>query len=349
MRLDTRVVARERVLICASALLVSIVVGIASAAGVRVPDDGKIAFDASFVLYVMNADGSGLGRLTPDSWTVGEPVWSPNGTKLAFIRGAVDPDEGVNPVAELYVVAADGSGLRRLTRDRFQDFSPTWSADSRTIAFVSHRGGGNPLMTVSANGGRIKRLATGGYYDEPDWSPDGRQLAVSLHAGADQTDIYVVNSDGSGLTQLTEADEEADTSPTWSPNGRRIAFVRTPSLSDNSLPMDDIYVMNADGRRQVRLTRIDANYPAWSPNGRWIAFLSYGRKGYSMYRMNADGGGLRGLAGGDVGEPSWSPDGTKIAFERVGDIYVMDADGTRKRRIFRSSSGAYDPAWQPTP
>ena len=132
------------------------------------------------------------------------------------------------------------------------------------------------------------------------------QIAFESDQNGD-AEIYVMNADGSGLTNLTNS-PGYDGYPRWSPDGRRIAFV------SNRHGGADIFVMNADGSGLTNLTNTPSSpeyYPAWSPDGRQIAFV---RKG--LYVMNADGSGRSRLAyeHRNVGPPVWSPDGYSIWF-----------------------------------
>ena len=143
-------------------------------------------------------------------------------------------------------------------------------------------------------------------------------------------EIYVMNADGSGQTNLTN-NAGGDDPSAWSPDGTKIAFMT--DRDGNS----EIYVMNADGSGQTNLTNNAATdvFPSWSPDGTKIAFSTNRDGDYEIYVMNADGSGLVNLTkdpGADYNS-SWSPDGTKIAFTTTRDgnyeIYVMNADGTR--------------------
>ena len=165
-------------------------------------------------------------------------------------------------------------------------------------------------------------------------------------------DIYAVNADGTGVTNLTNTGSgDGDNFPAWSPDGTRIAFARIPAGSNL-----EIYTMNADGTNQTRLTNNSStydNHPAWSPDGQKIVFTSnrdLGGSGYDIYTMNSDGTGVTRLTTDGAGNvtPAWSPDGTKIAFQRGTSVsgyqvYVMNANGTGAAPL---ASGEI-PDWSP--
>ena len=149
------------------------------------------------------------------------------------------------------------------------------------------------------------------------------------------TDIYILNMDSGNLDRLT-TDPAREFAPTWSPDGRFLAY--TYDVDGNS----EIYVINTQTKEHRQLTHnlVDDYFPAWSPNGEWIAFVSGGhRQDVDIYRMDIDGTNLRRLTDfGKNGRPTWSPDSQWIAFvshgrgERKG-IYVMDTNGKRLRRL----------------
>jgi Tol biopolymer transport system component len=178
------------------------------------------------------------------------------------------------------------------------------------------------------------------------------RIAFVSNRDANDLEIYAVNSDGTGLTNLTK-NKGADDSPAWSPDGSKLAF---RSYRDGN---SEIYVMNADGTGQARLTTdpADDEQPVWSPNGSRIAFVSRRTGGSEVWVMNADGSGQTRLSwwpSGGPTDPTWSPDGAKIAFESWSDIYVADAVAAGQpvpvaTNLTNSASpiSEIEPAWSP--
>jgi Tol biopolymer transport system component len=275
-------------------------------------------------IYVMNEDGSERRRLTRSPQNDGDPVWSPDGRRLAFVRiqggQCRSPRCPLKGRAHIYVVNVDGSGLRRLahaitfaplpgTPSAGLAASPEWSPDGSKIAFVDNRDGTADISVVSADGSGLRHLTrTPGTdrrpswsQDGPAWSPDGRQIAVRSDRDRKEGEIYLIDADGSGVRRLTR-NWKADGGPVWSPDGRKILFLRSAgpgrwSYSTNG----DVWVMNADGSGQRNLTRSQAHpfatdrSPVWSPDGRKIVFVSNRDRNGEIYVMNADGTGKRNL------------------------------------------------------
>jgi uncharacterized repeat protein (TIGR01451 family) len=177
-------------------------------------------------------------------------------------------------------------------------------------------------------------------------APTGDQIAFASNRNGSY-DIFIMNADGSGLTQLTTDPASDETQPAWSPDGVRIAFVRDA----------DIWVMNADGSNPIGLHTIDlgsefdfSSSPAWSPDGGQIA---YERDG-AIWVMNADGSGQHPLiTNGTNADPAWSPDGTQIGFSRAveggSDLWRYAVGGGSEVNLTNDTGAASDtePAWTP--
>ncbi len=247
------------------------------------PDGSEIAFSGGTKrntedgdIYVMNADGTDLRQLTSGSRVDLSPAWSPDGTRIAFSDlsgGLFVVDVATLEVTSLttYVFTPKAQG---------PDDEPTWSPDGTRIAFSRNDEEGIPsIFVMEADGSNVVRLTDPdpGLDLAPDWSPDGTQVAFARAWNQnDPTDIYVVDVDGTSLRKLTTNPATADAAPAWSPDGRRIAFTSNRDIPPGdrfNLDAMDLYVMNADGTNQTRIT-VDARVgystahygaPDWRP------------------------------------------------------------------------------------
>ena len=222
---------------------------------------------------------------------------------------------------------------------------------------------------MDANGHRATRLTAKAPARSPAWSPDGTRIAfvsTSDAAADDDTEISVMEADGTGVTRLTH-DDAPDAAPAWSPDGTRLAFAHGPA---GPLGATQIVVTDAEGGNRTQVTHpqrsIADGEPAWSPDGRLIAFSSVtitadGKLESTLMTVAPDGSGERVLAR-DAAEPAWSPDGRRIAYasraERNlracfgkctpgGEIYVVLADGSEPVRLTTSAATDRSPAWAP--
>ncbi len=287
----------------------------------------------------------------------GEPAApsTPATGKIAFVRDG--------PFGAIYVMNADGSGQTLVRHDGGAGVAdPSWSADGSRIAFER----GAKIYVMSADGSHHTRLSDDhpvALDDSPAWSPDGARMAFASsqrtfyeEEGRKDSDIYVMNTDGSNITRLT-SDPGMDLSPEWSPDGTRIAFV------SNREQRWDLYIMNADGSKQTLLVEMVSpdSAPAWSPDGTRIAFV--GLVG-GIQLINVDGSAQTSLTTMGDFDPTWSPDGTHIAFASHRDsdigffgpegdvnveVYVMNADGSGQTRLTDNPGIDTNPAWSPGP
>jgi Tol biopolymer transport system component len=308
-------------------------------------------------LHLINGDGSGRRLLAQHGFS---PAWSPDGCGIAFIRW---PRSGSN---ELYVVNADGTDLRPLTRTpRIDETLPVWAPDGSRIA-VTLAGEEDGTLTshidvLNSDGSGRRRLVPFQASD-PSWSPNGRRIAFSRWFTVSTYDLYIVDADGRNLRRLTRRSGTSLGANflAWSPDGRRIAFV---GGGPNSFVWD-VYVIDADGTRLRRVTTSPrhegsrGDYPlVWSPDGQRIAFVRRSdARGTDLYVVRADGSRLRRLTrSGDVDEPAWSRDGLQIAFTRrspagdydQADLYVVNVDGSGVRRMTKTPDLEAEPVWSP--
>ncbi len=247
----------------------------------------------------MNPDGSGQTNLTKDPAEDTDPVWSPDGTRIAFVKES----EGHR---NIYVMNADGTGQTNLTPGPVttgqanEGTNPTWSPDGSRIAYTNANG---DIWVMNADGSGktnlTRTLATVAIETQPAWSPDGSRIAYVRDA-----DIWVMNADGTNQRPLTATtgalqDEKA---PDWSPDGSQIVYGKGSA----------VWVMNADGTNQHQILA-NSVLPAWSPDGTKITFSSssFGApNGPDIFVANPDGTGVTRLPTAvpptDT-DPNWQP------------------------------------------
>ena len=277
---------------------------------------GKIVFHSGRAgnvrIFSMNADGTEQTQLTRTPTYDFDPVWSPNGKQIVYMRF---PESCCgNPV--IMVMNADGTGITQLTDGSSSDWIPLWSPNGKQIAFRSDRVGGvDDVYVMNADGSNLTRLTTNAYVQNvAAWSPNGKQIAfVSyrdyiLKGDAGDLDLFVMNADGTGITPLTDnnVDDGGDHAG-WSPNGKQFVFASRRDGGDR-----DIFVMNANGTSVRQLTGVggdvaDDNNPVWSPNGKRIAFNSTRDGNEEVYTMSIDGSDQRRLTRNPSNDavPSW--------------------------------------------
>src|SRR5439155_7813530 len=251
---------------------------------------GRIAFDNFQDVWSINADGTGLRRLTRARWPEFQPSWSPDGRFIAYRS---EP----NGSPELWIMNADGSGQHRLTRD---GGFPAWSPDGSMIAYATGGGtsGKSSIAVMNADGSGQRRLLHTDYGEYPSWSPDGKRIALNSNLSGGPL-MYIVDVDGSRVVDLSGVGDGGQVA--WSPDGRSILFASHRDHPDNSR---DIYVMRPDGSSVCRLTHQGAETPAWSPDGEHIVFSAGG-----LFVMNPDGTGVTPFPTGQGGEstfPDWT-------------------------------------------
>ena len=241
---------------------------------------GKIVFASNrhgnYEIYVLNANGSDLKRLTEETADDRHPVWSPDGSKIGF-------ESQRDGNWELYVMDSDGSNVVRLISNLRDDQYPAWSPDGTEIAFESNRDGHREIYSMFPNGRRQMNVSRSPEDEiRPDWSPDGAKLAFNRPNGIGH-DIYTMDVGNWGMaTQLT-SDIDAQ-GPKWSPNGVTLAFTSDARGSPR------ISTIGSDGTGPLSLTQ-DQNAwsPAWSPDGSHLVYTSDKDGSEDLFVMSANG------------------------------------------------------------
>jgi TolB protein len=218
--------------------------------------------DNDYELAVMNADGSGFEPLTSNNQDDLNPAWSPNGATIAYSRQTIDYVHGEPAVTStvLRLVGGDGSNERPLTENGpWQDLTPTWSLDGRSIAFVRMSHGDGTLMVIGVDGSDLRSVATPASVSSNGiaWSPDGEWIAFTF---GNTSDLELIRPDGTGYHEVVAS--QIPSSLAWAPDGSRIAFTC----------MDGLFTQRPDGSLPVRVTGNVLAGTTWSPDSQRLAF-----------------------------------------------------------------------------
>jgi Tol biopolymer transport system component len=296
-------------------------------------------------LYIAPADGT-TTRMLPRAR---DPVWSPDGSRLAFVRN-------IDERSVLFMAGPGGGQARRITSLHEDATAPLWSPDGRWLAFQRSSNGSSQIYVVDGAGTSLRRVTR-----EPPssrvppfaWSADSRRLLYPATVETADSELWTMNPDGSALRRLT-SNARPDYEPAWSSDGMWLAFVHDhqPDAYSNYF---SIYAIrsNGEGSRPVTPGKVWDGTPMWSPDRRRIAFLrDTGTVDDSdlqdLFVVEADGSRLRRLTlGGYVSPPfAWSPNGRQIALEDGGALFVVKPDGGSPRRLTRGAE-IDGPAWSP--
>lgn len=209
---------------------------------------------------------------------------------------------------EVFVMMPDGSGKTNLTNHGANDFDPVWSPDGTAIAFLSDRGSeqgeGRYVFVMKADGSGVMQLSTMSNSAYPDWSPEGSHIAFSHN-----DDIYMIKTDGSAETNLTNSPEK-DGQPKFSPNGQQIAWIKS-SGNESS-----IFVMNVDGSNPQQITTGGEIYDLeWTVDGRIFTHWAHPEGACGNCVVSADGSEVMDAGGkGTIQEflPFWTLDGQRV-------------------------------------
>lgn len=273
--------------------------------------DGEIAFssdrDGKWGVWLMNADGSNETNLTGAFGEYSFPAWSADGQKLAMRI-----QSGGNGIALMNLQETNGrtSGTQPVAITNLFSDAPSWSPDGTQVIFKSSVDLGWQLFRYTISSGTLDQINNfSPWIQYPRLSPDGSKILFGADTNNNgNSDIFLANTDGSGLVQLTN-NPYYEGAPNWSPDGQRIVF------SSNQNGNADLYIMNVDGSGLTQLTNDPNNEmdASWSPDGTRIAFVS-----------DRDGNN-----------------------DSSTEIYVINTDGSAMMRVTNNRSSDVFPTWRP--
>lgn len=209
------------------------------------------------------------------------------------------------------------------------------------------------IKVMELAGGRVVSITSSPLFEqESSWSRDGSRLAYSVARGDSTAELHTMRADGSDSRRIVSEEGSSARKPTWSPGGRRIAFVLEPSVPTSAVPgnKNAIWIVDDDGANMRRVDEIDTDTyttsPAWSPDGRFLAFVQIDSGGSHVHVLDFETQAVTWVGSGNI--PAWSPDGTRLAVDTGETVDVIDVTSRRViDSIGRPGRRFGEPTWSP--
>ena len=318
-----------------------------SVQGPNISPDGKyILFSRGWVnqmedrsqsnLWMTDIAGKRVRQFTRGDWRDSSPVWSPDGSKIAFLS-----DRGGS--TQVYVMWMDSRDVAQLTNLSDSPSGLTWSPDGSRLAFTMFHRDEEPALKVS-----LPKRPRGAKWAPPaviidrlSWQRDGRGPVPKGYSH-----IYVIDAKLGGTPRKITSGDYSHSGPQWSVDGKTIYFsaIRKPE-PEYEFGDSEIYAVDLDTLEIKSLTNREGpdRGPAVSPDGKWIAYTGYDDKNFtshlsSLYLMDSGGGGKKMLAGNLPNSPStvtWASDGKGLYYQMAekgtSNLYFVGMDGKVKK------------------
>jgi len=298
-------------------------------------------------VYLANSDGSGEIKLP---FKVGNTAWSPDSTQIVYQTALKAADGSRN--MDIFIYNVETGATDNIVDDASFDADPSFAPNGKSILFVSDRDGNAEIYSERLDTREVLRLTNDpGHDSHPSYSPDGTQILFNSDRQNENNDVYLMNSDGSGIRNVTDLQSEEEAGPpSWSHDGTKILL--TSSLSGKA----NIYLMDIEPLipQKVIETETDTSQASMSPDGTKLVYFSATDENKGEIRIyDTESKTSRVVTAVSRGgpNPTFSRDAQRVLFKDFEDdnseIFVINADGTARVNLSNNPANDQMPAWSP--